>query len=405
MFGNDSTVAVATYDGKPEIFTVEDVVVVAGELTIGIKCVNAEANWVGFDNVRLAYTGALPESVLLPLRKEVFTAMAMEFAPAVESFQLYMIAQNELYPVLESVQGLFENLDNATLAEVDEAIAAMEAATVLMDEANEIYAEYMVFVNLFKDASEMSEPATTEAAELLEYNMYGSGGMMATSVSDLAQKAEWIKEDYLAYIANAYALNGAMFDVTFLVADAAVTSAENWTGGNVNHGEKYTGAPDEKYLDWCNWSGAPATFDMHQEIVGLPAGEYALTAATRSHADMDGAIYIQQGEDEPVKAAIHNVGNSGNELERGWGWTTVTATVEEGAIVIGFTGTAQVNGVWAGADDFKLYYGGAVKPGIDTGIENIATDAEIIIYDLSGRRVEKMTKGLYIVNGKKVLVK
>ena len=25
------------------------------------------------------------------------------------------------------------------------------------------------------------------------------------------------------------------------------------------------------------------------------------------------------------------------------------------------------------------------------------------IYDMSGRRVEKMTKGLYIVNGKKVL--
>ena len=41
----------------------------------------------------------------------------------------------------------------------------------------------------------------------------------------------------------------------------------------------------------------------------------------------------------------------------------------------------------------------------DTKIENIATDAEIIIYDLSGRRVEKMTKGLYIVNGKKFLVK
>lgn len=43
-----------------------------------------------------------------------------------------------------------------------------------------------------------------------------------------------------------------------------------------------------------------------------------------------------------------------------------------------------------------------------TSIENaeLATDnAELVIYDLTGRRVEKMVKGVYIVNGKKVLVK
>ena len=37
------------------------------------------------------------------------------------------------------------------------------------------------------------------------------------------------------------------------------------------------------------------------------------------------------------------------------------------------------------------------------GIENIETETETVIYDLSGRRVEKMEKGIYIVNGKKVI--
>lgn len=43
----------------------------------------------------------------------------------------------------------------------------------------------------------------------------------------------------------------------------------------------------------------------------------------------------------------------------------------------------------------------------ETGVENsqLTTNNSQLIYDLSGRRVEKMTKGLYIVNGKKVLVK
>jgi hypothetical protein len=39
------------------------------------------------------------------------------------------------------------------------------------------------------------------------------------------------------------------------------------------------------------------------------------------------------------------------------------------------------------------------------GIDNIAVDADTVIYDLSGRRVTEMTKGIYIVNGKKVIKK
>ena len=38
------------------------------------------------------------------------------------------------------------------------------------------------------------------------------------------------------------------------------------------------------------------------------------------------------------------------------------------------------------------------------GIDNIAVDADTVIYDLSGRRVTEMTEGIYIVNGKKVVV-
>lgn len=45
--------------------------------------------------------------------------------------------------------------------------------------------------------------------------------------------------------------------------------------------------------------------------------------------------------------------------------------------------------------------------GSATGIDHIATDADTTksVYDLSGRRVNKAIKGIYIVNGKKVLVK
>lgn len=50
---------------------------------------------------------------------------------------------------------------------------------------------------------------------------------------------------------------------------------------------------------------------------------------------------------------------------------------------------------------FKLDLGEA------TGIESILNNAngKMVIYDMNGRRVQQMSKGLYIVNGKKVLVK
>ena len=44
---------------------------------------------------------------------------------------------------------------------------------------------------------------------------------------------------------------------------------------------------------------------------------------------------------------------------------------------------------------------------VTTGIEGIEVNdgGKTAIYDLSGRRVSRMTKGLYIVNGKKVFIK
>ena len=74
-----------------------------------------------------------------------------------------------------------------------------------------------------------------------------------------------------------------------------------------------------------------------------------------------------------------------------------------------YTGTTVKGG--------KAYYhraDGAAAPmgfvfdfeGQTTGVESIEVNAENqVIYDLSGRRVAKAGKGLYIINGKKVLVK
>ena len=55
----------------------------------------------------------------------------------------------------------------------------------------------------------------------------------------------------------------------------------------------------------------------------------------------------------------------------------------------------------APAEDIVL----TVEITVPDGIQNIDVDADAVIYDIHGRRVTEMTKGLYIVNGKKVVIK
>lgn len=74
-----------------------------------------------------------------------------------------------------------------------------------------------------------------------------------------------------------------------------------------------------------------------------------------------------------------------------------------GTTVKGFRAYLPVDGSTAGGGDssFRLVFG------VPTGIDTIGNQPaqEQTVYDLSGRRVERAGKGLYIVNGKKVMIK
>ena len=85
-----------------------------------------------------------------------------------------------------------------------------------------------------------------------------------------------------------------------------------------------------------------------------------------------------------------------------------------GNLCLKLTMKGAVNGVsftlWFGPADMTL---DQIKAAIDaaeeiiTGVDGVESETkEAVIYDLSGRRIEKITQpGIYIKNGKKVLIK
>ncbi len=170
------------------------------------------------------------------------------------------------------------------------------------------------------------------------------------------------------YVLVAIPNAGFTFDVTFLMANAAVTSTAGWTNGRTNQNGQYTGAPDNTYLD--NYD---ENRDIFQDLTVRP-GVYKLTAATRGQETVDlGYIYLNG-----TKADIQRVGNQGNNLERGWGWTVTEETaVENGALRIGFYSECT-SGRWAGADNFKLEF---VRD-LDTEIEKKRSEALAEIYSV-----------------------
>ena len=157
-----------------------------------------------------------------------------------------------------------------------------------------------------------------------------------------------------------------------------------------------------KYFDGGNWGAQAWDVSMNQEIM-LPKGAYQLTVASRAAADMTNFILnVNDGVYQNVKDMLH-IGASNGLFGRGWNDASIEFTVAEDntPVVIGVQGIADVQYQWMSFTRFRLY---KFSERFVTGIANVKTEkANDVIYDLQGRRVVAPVKGLYIVNGKKIV--
>lgn len=250
---------------------------------------------------------------------------------------------------------LAKAVPTTTVEDVDVAKAALQA---LIDSYAGIKAAYDKVQTLITFATSEKTNSTGTKTDI--------EAAISTATTDIETRttASALEEDYntletarQTYVLSAQPTEDYVFDYTFKINNAAVTSTTGWTNGRVGSGEQYEGAPDNTYLD-CGWA---QTINMNQSVTDLPAGYYTLKAATRAKASevTSANIYANQTDTSKNKSTDnHRDGNTGGDLGRGWGWTEVEFELEAtGNVTVGFYGQTTGQG-WAGADDFHLYYKG-----------------------------------------------
>jgi hypothetical protein len=99
-------------------------------------------------------------------------------------------------------------------------------------------------------------------------------------------------------------------------------------------------------------------------------------------------------------------------LNDGYKPVTVRAVVTNNTLTVGIQKQSTKSGDWTILDYMHLTYISADTTGEGTGQEGVgiesveaAKNKSISIYDLNGRRVNKAQKGVYVIDGQKVLVK
>ena len=162
------------------------------------------------------------------------------------------------------------------------------------------------------------------------------------------------------------------YTVIFKIGDEVISSEELEYGAAIEAPD----APSKEGYTFNGWGEVAATVPVDGATY---EGSYTVNKYTVSYYFEDGLVY--------------------------------TAEIEFGAEIPEYIYDESLNIVWKIKDEEQDY---TTMPAKDlvyvgeldtTGLDRLPVDSNAIIYDIHGRRVLEVAKGLYVINGKKVFVK
>ena len=401
-----------------------------GIMKIGLTSHGVVPHWVLFDDFKLTYWGKNIEAMT-----EVLTGKYENGLEYLETYgsEMTQPAYNALNDALVAAEAAvdsedFDQMSAALTAIAKATIAAGENRTAVVNLTSALDALDIAMTDYESSAS---EGALAKAAAILE--QVGDDAFLALTTEELIAVTEDAKtaaallaynELYLADLERVPTIPtdpaAYPFDMAGYLQNGDFTSGKDyWTetfgGGN-------NGALGNAYEYW-NGSAAALKFDINQTLYALPHGKYTLEAELanakngafveanegRAHLYAD---VIVIGEDTvttsvPVEPrdADCSAGLDPYKIE------FIVPEHKDGMkVVLGIRTVGTMAARWFAYDNFVLKL---VEDPV-TGIEGVETKVEaatpVAIYNISGTRVNKASKGINIVkmsdgSVKKVLVK
>ena len=429
-----------------------------GDLTIGIHT-EATEDWVIFDNFTITYAGMTTAPLIATLNGKLedlagllgdenarITKKAEELGTQMPADAKTAIDADDPDQIMDMIKKVDEAIDYVKAGN-----AACDALISLVDEYNS-YAMDVV-------SREGLEPTDENFPAMLD--KYASYDTFTNDFTEFADNdavnaaIQALRDGWVPYILSAATEATALdpVDVTLAVANAnyvnfaGETSVAGWTEaedkfstGNIEAGvaEFYT-----------------QNFNLSQTINGLTPGYYMVTVDGFYRAGFPAAAAEAQVADtmayNAVMYATSTIANktkrlvdifAGAQPEAYAGESEVTANIlvdgeetsvyipnmrssaavyfetgaytntvwvevgEDGVLTIGLRKNALIDGDWTPFNNWRLYYCGTTLPDAVKSIDaETATAAGKSIFNLAGQKVSKAQKGIYIIGGRKVVVK
>ena len=236
---------------------------------------------------------------------------------------------------------------------------------------------------------------------------------VATSADQAALLASELPEVcFNCYVSNAYCQGVEHTDYTSSIMGAnAAETPQGWSGKNMTvrldqtaWTNPMTGEQDNAVYgvtsDYYRTSSTDSSV-LKQTLTGLPAGKYVLSMTAMGSSGLEVVVFFN-GETIGTISLSGKYG--GGKYGGGWNDYVITFNKTSDAdMPLQLQCRPSANYQEWYIDNFRLYLLADDADAVHAVEAMLRTHD--VIYDLSGRQVAQPTKGAYIVNGKKVMIK
>ncbi|MCD8301716.1 MAG: hypothetical protein LUC44_01705, partial [Prevotellaceae bacterium] len=309
----DNYISIATGNGVPEHFELT-FVSTGGDVTLGLRTVYTDANWIAADNFELMYYGAFEGSAYYVILQNSIEA-AQAYTDT-ETYHYSTAVLSELQAAIATAQNLLNG--DATDDELIAGNEALEAEVAVVKADIQAYENFQSYLETMESDRDTYNAAGFDDISDTLADLYDS---MSEHYTNCDLSAEEIQAQIDAYTdllkglledALQYATEDNPIDVTLLYlqnadfSDGVLDPWENTTGVLVYSGDTFPNSDcnlwdyndNETYnhaiQGWVASSGSLGDEDVHQTITDLPAGSYVLSCSmvAQHSTDMPSGVYL-----------------------------------------------------------------------------------------------------------------